>query len=170
MSHDEFKKRFLPFHQLIYRISYNILENSDDANDVSQEVYTKLWEQRDTLEKILNDEAFVVSMTKNIAIDLLRSNRRKTTTIIENKNIPSQQNEVEKIDARDELSNLVKCLNSLPHKQKEAIKLRHFAEMSIAEIAETTSDTEVNIRQLLSRARRTIKERLNRDRNGNKIY
>lgn len=163
MSHDEFKKRFLPLHPLIYRISYNILENGDDADDVSQEVYTKLWEQRDTLEDVLNDKAFVVTMTKNISIDLLRSNRRKATEVIENKDLPSQQNEDEEIDFRDELSNLVKCMNSLPHKQKEAIRLRLFAEMSIAEIAETTSDTEVNVRQLLSRARRTIKEKLNRD-------
>lgn len=163
MNHDEFKKRFLPFHPLIYRISYNILENSDDADDVSQEVYTKLWEQRETLKDILNDKAFVVSMTKNISVDLLRSNRRKATMIIENRDIPSQQNEDEKIDARDELSNVVKCLNSLPHKQKEAIRLRHFAEMSITEIAEMTDESEANIRQLLSRARRTIKEKLNRD-------
>lgn len=163
MNHDDFKKRFLPFHPLIYRISYNILENSDDADDISQEVYTKLWEQRETLKDILNDKAFVVSMTKNISVDLLRSNRRKATTIIENRDIPSQQNEDEKIDARDELSNVVRCLSSLPHKQKEAIKLRHFAEMSITEIAEMTDESEVNIRQLLSRARRTIKEKLNRD-------
>ena len=65
MNHDEFKKRFLPFHSLIYRIAFSILSCEDDANDVSQEVYTKLWEQKDNLENVRNDEAFVVTMTKN---------------------------------------------------------------------------------------------------------
>ena len=57
-------KAFLSFHSLIYRISYRILENGDDADDIAQEVYIKLWEQRNNLESIRNDEAFVVTLTK----------------------------------------------------------------------------------------------------------
>lgn len=165
MNNDEFKKRFLSFHSLIYRISYNILQNRDDADDVSQEVYIKLWEQRNNLENVRNDEAFVVTMTKNLSIDLLRNNHRKATAVIENKDVICEHREEERIDARDELSNLMKCMNTLPQTQQEVIQLRHFADMSITEIAETTKQTETNIRQLLSRARRTMKEKLNR--NGN---
>ena len=131
MNNDEFKKRFLSFHSLIYRISYNILENRDDADDVSQEVYIKLWEQRNNLKNVRNDEAFVVTMTKNLSIDLLRNNYRKATSVIENKNIICEHREEERIDARDELSNLMKCMNALPQKQQEVIRLRHFADMSI---------------------------------------
>jgi len=49
MGNEEFKKRFLPFHPMIYRISHHILENGEDANDVVQEVYIKLWEQRENI-------------------------------------------------------------------------------------------------------------------------
>ena len=166
MNNDEFKKRFLSFHSLIYRISYNILENRDDADDVSQEVYIKLWEQRNNLENVRNDEAFVVTMTKNVSIDLLRNNHRKATSVIENKDMVGEHREEERIDARDELSHVMKCMSALPQTQQEVIRLRHFADMSITEIAETTGQTEVNIRQLLSRARRTMKEKLNRTGNG----
>ena len=102
MNNDEFKKRFLSFHSLIYRISYNILQNRDDADDVSQEVYIKLWEQRNNLENVRNDEAFVVTMTKNLSIDLLRNNHRKATAVIENKDVICEHREEERIDARDE--------------------------------------------------------------------
>ena len=78
MGNEEFKKRFLPFHPMIYRISHHILENGEDANDVVQEVYIKLWEQRENIMNICNDEAFVVTMTKNLSIDWLRKNRRLT--------------------------------------------------------------------------------------------
>lgn len=104
-------------------------------------------------------------MTKNLSIDLLRNNHRKATAVIENKDVICEHREEERIDARDELSNLMKCMNTLPQTQQEVIRLRHFADMSITEIAETTKQTETNIRQLLSRARRTMKEKLNR--NGN---
>lgn len=65
----------------------------------------------------------------------------------------------------NELSHLMKCMSDLPQAQQEVIRLRHFADLSIREIAETTRQTETNIRQLLSRARRAMKEKLNR--NGN---
>ena len=168
MDNDEFKKRFLQFHSLIYRISYSILENRDDADDVSQEVFIKLWEQRGSLENVRNDEAFVVTMTKNLSIDLLRNNHRKATSVIENKDTICEYREEERIDARDELSNVMKCMKVLPQTQQEVIRLRHFADMSITEIAEATRQTEVNIRQLLSRARRTMKEKLNRNGNENR--
>jgi len=165
MSNEEFKKRFLSFHSLIYRISYRILENGDDADDIAQEVYIKLWEQRNNLESIRNDEAFVVTLTKNLSIDWLRKNHRKTTSVTDNKDIRCENREEERMDARDELSNLMKCMSALPKTQQEVIRLRHFADLSIREIAEATRQTETNIRQLLSRARRTMKEKLNR--NGN---
>ncbi|HMM16082.1 MAG TPA: sigma-70 family RNA polymerase sigma factor [Petrimonas sp.] len=165
MSNEEFKKRFLSFHSLIYRISYRILENGDDADDIAQEVYIKLWEQRNNLESIRNDEAFVVTLTKNLSIDWLRKNHRKTTSVTDNKDIRCENREEERMDARDELSNLMKCMSALPKTQQEVIRLRHFADLSIREIAEVTRQTETNIRQLLSRARRTMKEKLNR--NGN---
>lgn len=168
MNNDEFKKRFLSFHSLIYRISYNILENSDDAHDVSQEVYIKLWEQRNNLENVRNDEAFVVTMTKNLSIDMLRSNHRKATPIIEEKDVVCEDWEENRLDARDQLSNVMKCMNALPATQQQAIRLRHFADMSIPEIAQQTNQTEGNVRQLLSRARRTMKEILNRNENGYK--
>lgn len=165
MSNDEFKKRFLSFHSLIYRISYLILENRDDADDVAQEVYTRLWEQRNHLGNIRNDEAFVVTMTKNLSIDLLRNNRRRATTAIENREFVCENREEERMDARDELSNLMQCMDALPQTQQEVIRLRHFADLSISEIAEITRQTENNIRQLLSRARRTMKEKFNGNEN-----
>ncbi len=161
MSNEEFKKRFLSFHSLIYRISYRILENGDDADDITQEVYIKLWEQRNSLGSIRNDEAFVVTLTKNLSIDWLRKNHRKTTSGIDNKDISCENREEERMDARDELSNVMQCMSALPKTQQEVIRLRHFADLSIREIAEATRQTETNIRQLLSRARRTMKEKLN---------
>lgn len=162
MNNSDFKKRFLPFHSLVYRVAHAILENRDDAEDIAQEVYIKLWEQREKLTDIRSDEAFVITLTKHLSIDLQRTNRRKSASTIENGEIAGESQE-QQIDARDELLNLRKCLKTLPEAQQKAIRLRHFADMSITEIARQTQQSEVNVRQLLSRARRTMKEILNRD-------
>lgn len=163
MNHDEFKKRFLPFHPLIYRISYHILENRHDADDVSQEVFVKLWEQRHKLTSVHNDEAFVTTITKHSAIDLLRKNRQKAAQAIENNDLPYAQDEEERMDARNELASAMECMRQLPPLQREVLRLRHFADLPMNEIARATGQTESNVRQLLSRARRTMKEKLNRN-------
>lgn len=168
MNHDEFKKRFLSFHSLIYRISYSIVADKDDADDVSQDVFIRLWEQRNNLDTVRNDEAFVVTMTKNISIDLLRNKHHKVTWVVENKDMSTELHEEERMDARDELSKVMKCMKTLPEMQQEVIRLRHFADRSITEIAAITQQTETNVRQLLSRARRAMKEKLNRNGNENR--
>lgn len=162
MNSNEFKIRFLPFYRRIYRVCYAILENSKDAEDATQEVYVKLWEQRGKLDDIQNDEAFVVRITKNLSLDMLREGYRKNVLLVdENRETESEETLETRIHARDDLTAAINCLHTLPASQQKVMQLRHFADMSIPEIAKITQFTEVNIRQLLSRARNTMKERLN---------
>jgi RNA polymerase sigma factor (sigma-70 family) len=54
------------------------------------------------------------------------------------------------------------CVNSLPEDQREAIQLRFFEDMSYSEAAEVMGRTLLQFKNLLSKARRTLEERLNR--------
>ncbi|HBT85023.1 MAG TPA: hypothetical protein DEB12_03855 [Porphyromonadaceae bacterium] len=56
MDGNEFKSRFLPFTKLIYKISFAITRDKEDAEDVVQEVFEKLWKSRDSLTSVLNVE------------------------------------------------------------------------------------------------------------------
>ena len=57
MSADEFKALFLPFHVRLYRTAYALLGNAQDAEDMVQDAYLKLWSKRDELEIRTNPEA-----------------------------------------------------------------------------------------------------------------
>lgn len=161
MTHERFKTRFLPFHRLIFGIAYSILQNSLDAEDIAQEVYAKLWKQRNTLDEIENDRAYVATITKNLSLDVYRQKSKKRALQIEeveesiafsdNKNV---------FEHREMLQATVRVLNTLPAMQQKVMKLRHFADLSMTETAEQTGQTEVNVRQLLSRARKALKEKL----------
>ena len=54
------------------------------------------------------------------------------------------------------------CVNSLPEHQRKAIQLRFFEDMSYSEAAEVMGRTLLQFKNLLSKARRTLEERLNR--------
>lgn len=161
MNSDEFKRRFLSFHRLIYRISYAVLGNKDDAEDIVQEVFEKLWRQRENLPEIQNDEAYIVSVTKNLALDRIRSQSRYRILPIETENDVSDAGQSERnIEAKEMLQNIENLMCVLPVSQQSVIRLRHFADLPIPEVAETLQLTEVNVRQLLSRARKTMKEKI----------
>ena len=53
MNKETFKQTYLPLSASMYRTAYRILGNPEDAEDMVQEAYMKLWKQRDTLDGIL---------------------------------------------------------------------------------------------------------------------
>lgn len=75
MTAEDFKCRFLPLHPKLYRIAFALVGNADDAEDILQETYSKLWMKREELEAVRNPEAFCVTWVKNCCLDYLRSPR-----------------------------------------------------------------------------------------------
>ncbi|MDR1518216.1 MAG: sigma-70 family RNA polymerase sigma factor [Dysgonamonadaceae bacterium] len=163
MGGDEFKKRFLVFHRLIYRIAFGVSGEKAEAEDITQAVYEKLWRRRDSLHAVENDEAYIVSLSKNTAIDYLRRNSRCFSVPLDGeRDIGSQDSAEARLEGKETLNAIEQCMKTLSTTQQEAFRLRHFDDLSIAQIAETMRQSEVNVRQLLSRARRSIKEQIQR--------
>lgn len=161
MGSDEFKHRFLGFYRLIYRISFAVVCDKHDAEDTVQEVYEKLWRQRNNFVKVENDEAFVVTIAKNTALDRIRSNaRHRATAFMAGNDVDDGGCDEQRMENRETLEFVEKIMLDLPSMQQTVIRLRHFGDLSIPEIAQTMRQTEVNVRQLLSRARKTMKEKI----------
>ena len=58
MDAESFKRMFLPCHAKLYGVACRLLENAEDAEDLIQEAYLKLWSKREELTLISNPEAF----------------------------------------------------------------------------------------------------------------
>ena len=54
MDTAEFKQQFLPYHRKLYRVAFRLTGNPQDAEDMVQEAYLKLWNKRDELADVLN--------------------------------------------------------------------------------------------------------------------
>jgi len=162
MDAESFKKLYLPYHQKLYRIAYKLLENQCDAEDMVQEAYLKLWNKREELIDIRNPESFCVILLKNICFDYLRSTKndagKEGIEVVGKANDVSLINEIE---IKDELNCVKQLITQLPGKQQEVMKLRHLSECSIEEIEQITGLNAINIRVLISRARKTIREQFN---------
>ena len=62
-----FKRLYLPFHAKLYRIAFALVGNQEEAEDIVQEVYSRLWERRKELAAVRNPEAYAITLT-NISV------------------------------------------------------------------------------------------------------
>lgn len=157
-----FKKKYIPYHQKLYRIAYRLLEDSCDAEDVVQEAYIKLWNKRDELKQIENNEAYCVILLRNLCLDFLKAKRKHLYQSTEDTVIPDNFVLSDEIETIDKIKHIETIIDLLPEQQRKIVKLRHFDDYSNEEIEEILGLTSVNVRVLMSRARKKIKELFNR--------
>lgn len=163
MDAECFKQQYLPCHEKLYRIAFRLLGNACDAEDIVQEAYLKLWNKRDELAEVKNPESYSVVILKNLCFDFLRSGKDNIDDRApENLNIASEISVAAEIEIKDELNRLKKVIARLPRQQQQVMILRHVNDCSMEEIEKATGLNAINIRVILSRTRKKIREQFNR--------
>ena len=161
MEASAFKQRFMPHWRHLFWTAWRLTGNSQDAEDLVQEAFLKLWTKRDTLGNIENDEAYLTTFVTNLFRDQRR--RRRLTmadSTEETLAVADESNLVKRIEEREETEQVVKLIGQLPQQQRRVLTLHAVEELSPKEIETQTGLTAVNIRSLLSRARKNIKQKL----------
>lgn len=162
MDAEHFKRLFLPLHPKLYRIAYALVGNKADAEDILQDAYCRLWSRRDCLADVQNPEAFCVTLVKNLCLDFLRSPRanRPDGAVTEAATLASGSPPDEELERRDKVEQVCRLIGRLPENQRQVICLRGIEDCSMDEIEQITGLSAANIRVLLSRARKFIREQL----------
>ncbi len=160
MDADSFKRQYLPLHPKLFRIALALVGNKEDAEDLLQEAYCKLWNKRNQLSTVENAEAFSVTLVKNLCLDFLRSaqvNRQEENV---EKMIPVAAGSTpdREMEERDEIRHIQHLIDRLPENQRQVLRLRSLSDCSMEEIEQITGFSAVNVRTLLSRARKMVKE------------
>lgn len=155
----DFKTRVLPVSKKLLRFATHFLKNEDEAKDVVQDVFLKLWQKKDTLSEIENMEAFAMRMTRNRCLDVIKANKVVPIDAETDRKLKEESVDVHSKVELSESANQIKTLiNRLPDVQRTVMHLRDIEQLSYDEIAEAT-DIKVNaIRVNLSRARKKVRD------------
>lgn len=160
MTQTDFVKLVMPFKDKVYRLAKRLLVSNEEAEDATQEILLKLWNNRKKIEDYKNVEAFSMTMTKNLCLDRLKSKQAQNLKIVhsnyQDHNV-SLQKQVENTDSVNWVS---KIMDELPEQQKIIVQLRDIEEYEFDEIAKVLEMNETAVRVALSRARKTIREKL----------
>lgn len=158
-----FKQLLLPLYPRLQRVALRMLGNVEDAEDMVQEVYMKLWGKREELPDVQNMEAYCIALTKNMCIDRLRLAEVDRVDVDDVPlSLAAADDVASQLERQDAVEQVKLIIETLPEKQQQVITLRDIRDCTFEEIEEQTGLTAVNVRALLSRARKTIRERFKR--------
>ena len=143
----------------VFRFAWRLLESKEDAKDVVQDVFEKLWTKKDELKTHLNIDALIIKITRDICLDRLKHQqmKRQKLKLLAHEKDPDQKTNYDVYELAEITKKLI---SNLPEKQKMAIHLRDVEQYEYNEISEILEMDIATIRMNLSRARRTIREQL----------
>ena len=161
MQASDFKQLFLPYHRKLFSVAYRLMSNAQAAEDMVQETFLKLWMQRDKMEKVDNPEAYSITVLRRIFYDKMRAGHlQEVDKDVGSLQVSSSQNISKQLEEADEYQRVRLLINHLPEPQARIMLMRDIEDRSFDEISTETGLTEVNIRSILSRARKKIREQI----------
>lgn len=161
MTIKEFQNTILPIKNTLYRLAKRVVGETSEAEDVVQEVFVKIWKQRNQLAEIANMEAWCMRLTKNLSIDKLRSKHRRTESLDKGfEQVDDEQNPYQFVEMNDTMNQIGKMMDALPEKQKMVMHLRDIEGLAYQEIAETLEIPMNQVKVYLYRARKQIREQI----------
>ena len=144
----------MPYSRKMFAVAYRFLQRADEAEDVVQDILVKLWQLRDYLPPDNQLEPYILTLTRNLSIDRFRSRHAA-----DEEYLPAEEGiEDEWVENTDRLKLTLGLMKQLPDDQRKVLHLKVFEELSNEQIGNLLKLKPDNVRQLLSRARRKLKE------------
>ncbi len=165
MNTEQYEAIFNKMKDKLFRYALRFVKESDVAEDIVQDVMFKLWQKRKDADEIENLEAWLMVLTRNRSLDVLRKAKKtqnqvnvdEAYSISDNEPIPDQV-----MESADLMDMVHTCLGQLQEKQRSVFHLREIEQMSYEEIAEHTGFNLDDVKVSLFRARKHMQRMLSK--------
>ena len=165
MELETFKITVLPLREKLINISWRMIEDRSDAEDIVQETFLILWQilekftqipvEHVLIERVKENKSLV---DKNLALDKLKQHRPEGTDIALLSLDSGTRNPAEELEQHDTVARIRWLISKLPSLQQTIIRMKDVEGYELAEIAEITGTQVEAVRVNLSRARKKIRE------------
>jgi RNA polymerase sigma-70 factor, ECF subfamily len=148
---------------LCVRFAERILGNRQDAEDIAQETCLKIWRNPDSWKQQSKFSTWLCRVIVNACID----HKRKVIPFatVEMKALHDHSEAVDEVlIARQKADNMQHMLQQLPYRQRAALVLSYYEELSNQQSADALGISVLAVQQLLFRARQNLKLILTEER------
>lgn len=164
MTSGEFKSTMLPCYRRMYATAFSILRNADDASDAVQDTISAMWQKHVRMDVPDNPEAFCCRAVRNTCIDRLRLNAGRYFDNIDGLNNMESATATDREASFDTIrSYIAELLSGFKEKHRRIMMLSIFSQLTCEEISAISGETSENVRVILSRGRKKLKEYMNNE-------
>lgn len=140
---------------------FEVAATAEDAEDIVQETFLRLWQRRQQINDYLQPEAFATRIAKNLCIDHYRAMRRQDS--IETVEVKDQRSTDARLLEDEAEKRLQRVISRLSKSQQRLLQLRSEG-MTLDEMAAVCGLTKNSTKTLLSAARKQIIHELKENR------
>jgi RNA polymerase sigma-70 factor (ECF subfamily) len=148
----------------VYAVAFRFVNDSQDAEDITQEVFVRLWKNLHTYKQEVKLTTWLYKIVTNRCLDFLKSRhgrQRKNKVDIDRSHFIQDYSTPEKEFQQQELSRIIHAAaDELTPKQKAVFILRDLEGLSQEEVSETLSMSTGNVKSNLFYARQKMTEKL----------
>ena len=132
---DVFELFYNKYYSLVFKIAFSVLKNNENSEDVTQDVFTKIYKLSPEKFPEKNEISWLYTVIKNEAISCLRK-QKNTENIDDFYKISEENEDIENIIDKDKYNRIINNLNT---KQKEIVSLKILGDLSFKEISKLLS-------------------------------
>jgi RNA polymerase sigma-70 factor (ECF subfamily) len=147
----------------VYALCYRIIGNAEDAKDISQLVFLKLWENLEKYDPHYAFDTWLYRMVTNVAIDFMRNKQSRDNAVNSNLRLVRTAADAEQgvVVQRKEVESVFEDVASvLSPKQKTIFVMNQMEDLPSAEIAKVLGCRESTVRNHLFNARKLMQQQL----------
>ena len=149
MTRDELIETVEMYRATTFRIAYGYTGSYEDSDDISQDVFLKLYESGKTFKDEEHKKAWLIRVTMNAAKSLLRTSWRKKRDAFEGLQNLEDRPYYDDVADRE----LFDCVMRLSEKYRTVVYLHYYEDYSTVEIAKLVGISQTAVTTRLARAR-----------------
>ena len=150
MELETFKITVLPLREKLINISWRMMEDRSDAEDIVQETFLKLWQIREKLDGYNSVEALAVQVAKNLALDKLKQHRPEGMDIALLSLDSGTRNPAEELEQHDTVARIRWLISKLPSLQQTIIRMKDVEGYETVGTSSSSSKKSLSIPQALA--------------------
>ncbi|MDR0431103.1 MAG: RNA polymerase sigma factor [Tannerellaceae bacterium] len=158
MEQEQFKQEVLPLRNQLFLYAQRLLDNVEDAEDVVQEVFLKLWYMRSDLIHYNSIPALSMQITKHLCFNRLKVQKRRQEDLETVVLTSGGLNPAAELEQKDSVEKVMLIIDRLPSLQQTILRMKHVDGFEIEEIAGLIGSSVGAVRTNLSRARKKVKD------------
>ncbi len=163
-SDDAFGEIFNTFSDRVFNFSCDFMKNRSDAEEVTQEVFVKLWESRKSVNPEENLNAYIFTITRNLIFNRHKKKLNEWKYLDHLRNHLNHTNrDTQEAVLLNELQGIIqKCIEEMPERRRQVFELSRIKCLSHKEISKelniSTKTIEIHISMALKDLRKVLKD------------